>query len=297
MDGQPTSLGIDIGGTGVKLAAIADGKIVWTAKQGYRKPSVDELIRAIGAGLRDRRADFRTIGLCVPGLLDEHHDRVALSVNVPALMEIGLADLVAGALGAAGGDLRVTNDSVASGYDIARSRNLAGRVLVLALGTGVGAAVLDDGVPLMVDNESPGHVGQLDVSIEGFPVVGPDGGSGSLEGYIGAFALRRRYGPDPSAKIQVNDAPLRALIKAIRICHAIYRPHHIVLAGGLGIRLGRLVPALHAKISHGLTRIARAGWTLAVGDSDYHAALGAAQMARDGVSHRVGVVGNRAKSE
>ncbi len=70
------------------------------------------------------------------------------------------------------------------------------------------------------------------------------------------------------------------MAKAIRICHAIYRPHHIVLAGGLGIRLGRVLPALQQLVQLDLTRIARPGWTLSTGSSDFHAACGAARMAQ-----------------
>ena len=54
--------------------------------------------------------------------------------------------------------------------------------------------VLDDGVPLFIEGASPGHLGQVDCSIEGDFVIGPDGGSGSLEGYIGVPALIKRYG-------------------------------------------------------------------------------------------------------
>jgi len=273
------SLGIDIGGTGVKLAALRGGALIGSTKRGYRKPTVNDLVGAIRDGLKGMTTDFSAVGLCVPGLLDERRERVALSVNVPALVHLPLQDLVAQALGRAAPSLCVANDSVASGFDIFAGRQLAGRMLVLALGTGVGAAVLDDGVPLRVDNESPGHVGQLDVSVEGDRVIGPDRGAGSLEGYIGAAALRRRYGSDPSSKIRAHDAPIRALAKALRICHAIYRPHHIVLAGGLGIRLGRVLPDLRKLVQTDLTQVARPDWTLSVGDSDYHAARGAARLA------------------
>jgi predicted NBD/HSP70 family sugar kinase len=133
-----------------------------------------------------------------------------------------------------------------------------------------------------VDDDSPGHFGQVDVSIEGHPVVGPDGGAGSLEGYLSAAALADRYGPEPSAwvsRITADDPPLRALARAVRIAHAIYRPHHVLLAGGIGVRLGHVVAQLRANVDRQLTSIARPGWTLATGDSDFHAAQGAARLA------------------
>jgi glucokinase len=271
-------LGLDIGGGGVKVAALRNGVILWTTKRGYRKPAVDDLVNAIRDALKGRADHFAGVGLCVPGLLDAERKRVTYSVNVPALQEIALDDLVERALGRKPDTILVANDSVATGYDIHATRNLTGRLLVLALGTGVGAAVLDDGVPLKVDGESPGHIGQFDVGVEGNHLIGPDGGAGSLEGYIGAPALRHRYGSNPSSKMRPTDPPIRALAKAIRICHAIYRPHHILLAGGLGIRLGRILPALRQMIAKDLTAIARPNWTLDIGDSDFHAACGAARL-------------------
>jgi hypothetical protein len=133
-----------------------------------------------------------------------------------------------------------------------------------------------------VDGESPGHIGQMDVSVEGHPVIGPDGGAGSLEGYVGAAALAERYGAgnsDPVERIKLGEAPVLALARTIRICHAIYRPQHVCLAGGTGIRMGRLLPDLRARVERDLTRLAREGWTLTTGDHDFHAATGVAKLA------------------
>jgi predicted NBD/HSP70 family sugar kinase len=146
--------------------------------------------------------------------------------------------------------------------------------LALSIGTGVGASVLDDGGKFVhVSGETPGHFGQLDVSLDADPPVGPDGAAGSLEAYVGAGA-RVDW-----ASVRVGDAPARALVRAIRVAHAIYRPTYVALAGGVGIRLGRLVDELRAAADEKLTRVARPGWTLFCGDSDYHAARGAARFA------------------
>ena len=143
---------------------------------------------------------------------------------------------------------------------------------MLAIGAGVGAAVIDDATPLSVDGDSPGHFGQMDVSVEGEPVVGPDGGAGGLEGYLSAGALAARYGAAEGAwvaTIKPSDPPMRALVKAVRIAHAIYRPHHVCLTGGIGNRLAHLLPGLRRAVENELT----------AGDSDFHAAQGAARAA------------------
>jgi glucokinase len=278
---ETESFGVDVGGTSVKVALLAGGKPRWTGQSRfYSKPSADQLRQAIREAVDGREVRAARTGLCVPGLLDEGKEKVLLSVNVPGLMNLPLRDLVRSAVPGAG-EVSVINDAVASATDFARRRGLIGRVLAMALGTGVGMGVLDDGKPLLIEGESPGHIGQVDVDL-GDGTVGPDGGAGGLEGYIGVPALKARYGDDLSAalpKFTAADPPLRALARAIRIAHAIYRPHHVGLIGGIGVRLAPVLATLRALCDNQLTSVARPGWTLACGDDDYHAARGAASLA------------------
>lgn len=273
-------IGIDVGGTSVKVAAIGPrGDVLWAARSDpYARPSARQVAAAIGAAAAGRVVGGVAVGVCVPGILDASRTTVVQSVNLPALNGTRLDALVAEALGpGAAAGVAVTSDAVATALDLQTSRRLQGRLFLLAIGTGVGAAVLDDGTPLRVDGDSPGHFGQVDVSVERHPVVGPDGGAGSLEGYLNGPALA-----DRAQTIGVDDPATKALVRAIRIAHAIYRPHHVCLAGGVGIRLGRLVPALREAVTRDLTNIARADWTLSAGDSDFHAAQGAARLALAG---------------
>ena len=281
------SLGIDIGGTSVKLAALRDGQKLWTGQSPlYSRPTTEQLLGAMRAAAGGREVRAAIAGLCVPGLLDKATRTITLAVNVPGLVGVPLNELVDRAFGnkdgsrGAIGRIQIINDAVAAASDLAAARGLRGRLLALAIGTGVGAAVLDDGVPLMVEGESPGHIGQLDVSIPGADVIGPDGGAGSLEGYLGAPVLRDRYGEGALEKMRIEDPPLQALVRAIRICHAIYRPHHVCLLGGIGTRLTRLLSQIKAAVDSNLTSVARRDWQLTLGDHDFHAALGAARLAR-----------------
>jgi predicted NBD/HSP70 family sugar kinase len=279
------SLGIDVGGSSVKLAAVKDGQRLWTGQSSfYTRPTTAQLIAAIQQAAGGRAVgQIDVAGICVPGLLDRQRRTITLSVNVPGLMGVVLDELVAQALGPIVRRLEIVNDAVATATDVIRARGLRGRVVSLALGTGVGMGVLDDGVPLFIEGASPGHIGQVDVSIENDVPLGPDGGAGSLEGYIGVPALIRRYGSMEAffQKATATDPPLRALARAIRICHAIYRPHHVLLVGGVGIRLRHLLPQLKQLIDTNLTSVARPDWTLSCGEHDFHAALGAARLASE----------------
>jgi len=280
------SLGIDIGGRSVKVAALNETGTLWTCRSDpYDRPDTAGLAGAIAlAAAGGDIAGLTAVGLCVPGLLDAGGQCVTLSANVPGLVGVPLQCLVEEALGARlPRPPQVVSDAYAAAHDIVKRRALAGRVVVLSLGTGVGMSVLDDGVPLAVEGTSPGHVGQIDVSLDADPPIGPDGGAGGLEAYIGAPALERAYGnvPDALAVMAVVDPPIRALVRAIRIIHAIYRPRHIVLAGGIGLGLRRLMPEIQSSTAAGLTSIAQGGWTLTAADHEFHAACGAAALAMD----------------
>lgn len=275
-------LGIDVGGTSVKAVAFDGTRWLWTGQSDfYRTPTAQQLSRAIAQVVDGRVSRLDAVGLCVPGIYDASQRRITLSVNVPSLANLSLDRLVPEALGIAckTGRAEVVNDGFAAASDIQRSRQLKGRLLVLALGTGVGISVLDDGVPLRVDGEGAGQFGQIDVSIAGEDVIGPDGGAGGLEGYIGNAALAKKYGEDVSAALQkfTGDEPaIKALARAIRIAHAIYRPAHIVLCGGLATRLRHVLPALRRQVATNLTSVTRPGWNLDIADDDFHAARGAA---------------------
>jgi len=283
------SLGIDIGGSFVK-AALVDGRATLAESQSarYRRPSPDvlsEAIRGAASATGALARPFDVIGVCSPGVLDDDGVTIRASVNIPALVGVRLDSLIARALDSGGSGPAIFSDAHAGAFDVWSRERKLGRFAGISIGTGVGACVLDSGVPLRVNGNSSGHVGQMDVSVEGAGEevpVGPDGGRGSLEAYLGLPALERRFGHGVEQAIETlapGDVPMRALARAIRILHAIYRPDTIALLGGVGIRLGPVLPALREAITDSLTSLARPGWSLVAGESHYHAAVGAAKLA------------------
>lgn len=288
-----SALGIDIGGTCIKLAlldpASASPPSIFTTAH-YARPSEPQLRAVLQDALRREpfaSANITAIGLCVPGIVDPATCAITVSNNIPGLIGVPLSNLIAAALGKPTPPPIITTDARAAATDFWHSAlsRAPGRLLAISLGTGVGACVLDDGVPLKVTGETPGHFGSIDVTVDepGRPApIGPDGGAGSLESYLGLPALRARFGDSIEsvlASLTIDSIPLRALARALRIAHAIYRPNHIALLGGIGRRLEPRCPALHATVSQNLTRLARPGWTLDSAHSDHHAALGAARLA------------------
>lgn len=275
-----TSLGLDIGGTRVK-AALQNGEEaqVLGKSSPYRRPDTAALTAAIAEVVSGH--EFQTAGLCCPGLLSHDRTMIERSVNVPGLQGVPLTELISNATGRVVTRLRIATDQVAAATDFSYRRKIRGRLFAVSIGTGVGAAVLDVsdehplGVPLRVDGDSPGHFGQLDVTLSRYPPLGPDGGAGSLEAYIGALALQGRK----PQTLFVGHRSVRALIRALRIAHALYRPHHIALLGGIGLRLEHLKDDILAETNRNLTDIARQDWQLHFGDDDHHAARGVARLA------------------
>lgn len=270
-----TRVGIDIGGSSIKLAT-AEG---CATSPRYHHPSRDDLVRTIRELAGD--AGATSVGLCLPGRLGPDGETVGYSANIPTLNGLHAPTLVREALGDV--RVRVLADALAAARGSWDRQPVQGRLLALSLGTGVGAALLDDGEPTGIGRGTHiGHVGQMDVSLAPDAPIGPDGGRGSLEAYIGLPALRQRFGDDAAAALASlpdDDPALRALARAIRVCLVIYTPDHVRLLGGVGIAFAPKLPVLRRLIEDRLSKVVRTGWTLAATDDPYLAALGARSLA------------------
>src|SRR5258706_243378 len=133
------SLGIDIGGTSVKVASVAgDGRVLWTGKsQPFARPDTAQIINAIRQATEGHDTTADAIGLCCPGLLDRSRRVITLSVNVPGLVDVPLDELVARAVGAGRPPAAILSDASAVGYDIFIGRQMTDRLLCLTGGVGI----------------------------------------------------------------------------------------------------------------------------------------------------------------
>ncbi|MBX3321707.1 MAG: ROK family protein [Phycisphaeraceae bacterium] len=279
------ALGIDIGGSSIKLALIDHhAPITIAASDHYNQPSPDQLTAhlARAATRLPIPPDITAIGICLPGIMAPDGIRIERSVNLPALQGTNLPDLIAHVT-TSPAPRRIFTDAHAAAFGYWSEHPLPDRLFALSLGTGVGACVLDNGQQLLVTARSSGHFGQIDVGPCDDPQpIGPDGGHNSLEAYIGLPALHARYGSALAGHLTTltaADPPLRALVRALRIAHAIYRPQHIALLGGLGLQLAPHRDAIKAAVDEHLTCIADPAWSLHTAESSHHAAIGAARLA------------------
>ena len=283
-------LGIDIGGSSVKVALLSKSGEQQTARSSiYERPDREHLRSAIDEAIQSLTADplgVRTIGVCAPGARNAA-GVIVKAVNVPGLEGIDPCTLARDVAPDAQ-TVNAVSDAVAAAHGYWSREQPRGRLLALVLGTGVGAAVLDDGEPQTITGATPGHIGHIDVgpcgrSDDPTPIAA-DGGRGCLEAYVGLHALRARFGA--SAKEQLDrigpdDPMVIALSRAIRVCLALYRPAHVALLGGLGMALRPRIRDIETQVRDGLTSVARDAWTLTCGDSVFDAAIGAAHLGSD----------------
>jgi len=291
--GTVTTLGIDIGGTAIKVALRTDpgsdqaGEPAAGVSAEYARPDRHALIHAITEAVSSlpnaALGQVTGVGLCVPGRRSPDGGSIELAVNVPGLVGYRFADLIGDALGRSA-PFVLLSDAEAATLDVASEHPDASRVLGIAIGTGVGVALVEDGRSVTIGAGGAGHIGQIDVGPIGDghragSVVGPDGGRDSLEAYLGLPALRARFGDalaDRIAALPDDDPAMVALVRAIRIALAIYAPHRVVLLGGVGLALRSRGERIDALVRDGLTGVAPPSWLLAFGNSRFHAARGAA---------------------
>ncbi|MFE9186085.1 ROK family protein [Micromonospora haikouensis] len=298
---------LDVGGTGMKCALVRpDGTTVHTERHptdaGRGPDAVVETILDVAEGLAGKaRADGLdpvALGIAVPGVVDEAAGVAVWSANV-GFRDVPLRDLAAARLGlptALGHDVRVGG--------LAEARLGAGRgtghVLFVAIGTGIAAAHVVDGVAATGAHGAAGEIGHILVR-PGGPRCGC-GRDGCLEAVASASAIARRYaeatgaGPTgtPASAADVADRAaagepaaagvwaeaVEALADGLATGQSLYDVESIVVGGGLAQAGPRLFDPLRAALHERMT-FHRRPRLVAAALGDEAGCLGAALLALD----------------
>jgi polyphosphate glucokinase len=158
------AFGIDFGGSGIKGAPVdlVSGDFAAERERiATPQPSTPEAVARVLVELLDRHpASSGAVGITVPAVV--RHGEVASAANIDESWVGTNADALF--TEATGHDVHVVNDADAAGlaevtYGAARGRR--GLVIVTTLGTGIGSALVHDGV--LVPNSELGHL-----EIEGY---------------------------------------------------------------------------------------------------------------------------------
>lgn len=221
-----TAIGIDIGGGTLRAARVAaDGRIV-AARQAPTPPGgapepllalIDQLVGTLGAA----PGDDHVVGACLPGIRSAD-DVLLRALNLPALEGANIRTLLGERLGRR---VRVATDVNAAGF--AQWREIAdspARFVYLALGTGIGGAVILDGRLVAHTRGGPGHLGHLIVDSHSDAPPCRCGARGCLEAIVGGWAL-------PAAR-PGSGAPRALAVGLLQIAH-LYAPECIAVGGGV----------------------------------------------------------------
>jgi polyphosphate glucokinase len=161
MTSQKHAIGIDIGGTGIKggLVDLSTGELVsdrvkLPTPEGGKPDDIVETTKEIVDRLAQEEPDA-PVGVCFPAIVSHG---VTLSAANVSKDWIGLRseDLFEKALGR---DIHFVNDADAAGYAETRfgaAKGKDGLVIMTTLGTGIGSALIYDGI--LIPNAELGHL-------------------------------------------------------------------------------------------------------------------------------------------
>ena len=261
-------LAVDVGGTNIKCAvfdhnlSILESRTLETPQHDGSGKSVVWVISTLVKELQ-KNHDIRSIGLAVPGTLDEPAGitRWAGNLgwkNVPIVQmlesEVGIPiafkhDVRAGALA----ELR---NGAMKGFD---------NGIFLPIGTGIACAIVLDGEIRSSDGFA-GEIGHVDVNSDRVCVCGK---TGCLEATSSTLAISKAYealngkrkstleivkeiDTDSIAR-KIYDEAISGLVRAAEILATIIAPEVIVLGGGLSMAGPRLISDLREKLDKELT--------------------------------------------
>jgi glucokinase len=183
-------LGIDIGGTNIKIATVSGtGAVTGRGLVETRESegAAHAFVRVHAAARALGPDGVEAVGIGCAGLVDERRGVLTASPNLPAWQGAALARLASKHFSV---PILIQNDATCAAYGESVARGTAGRNLVLiALGTGVGGGIVADGHVVRGVSGFGGEIGHMVVDANG-----PRcrcGSRGCLEAYAGSYGIVR----------------------------------------------------------------------------------------------------------
>jgi glucokinase len=252
--GSVAVVGVDIGGTNIKVALVDPGSRRLVERQSFKTTAArgpEAVVRDLASSLQElnRQAgarEFRIAGVGVgcAGIIDSREGLVLTSPNLPGWVRFPLGPLLAAHLQlpvAVGNDV----DCIGCGeYWLGAGRDL-GDFLGIALGTGVGGCLIIGGKAWTGVGRSAGEVGHMTIEPQGERCL--CGNRGCLETLASASWLVRR------AKEQLRLGRPSSLDAASPLdAETIYRAavDGDRLAGELFVEVGRGLAIAIANVIH-----------------------------------------------
>ncbi|MBF0331503.1 MAG: ROK family protein [Candidatus Omnitrophica bacterium] len=262
-------IGIDVGGTNVKLGLVNGkgdiiGRLSFSTKNVAATPEklTAAICEAAGAILRKDRIPkdmISGVGVGLPGLVDVKNGIVRVLPNIPGWKDVLLRKAMEKKLGLA---VRLENDvnMIALGeWQYGAGKGLTDAMFV-TLGTGVGAGLILNGAIYRGPGFAAGEIGHIPLN-EGGPVCGC-GGWGCFERYVGNQELRqiaaKMFNEPDIALEEIYNKAVEGKKKALKFWDMIgervgnglvgpvnlLNPQAIVVGGGVARSFAFLEPAI-----------------------------------------------------
>lgn len=212
MDSNSYVIGVDLGGTNIRVAAVSPAggilrveRLKTGASEGY-EAVIKRIVSAALAVAKTMDAKPSAVGLAVPGAIDFSKGVVTWSPNFPAWDNVPVARDVSALLG---WPVVIENDgnAAAVGEGWIGSARGVDNFVMMTLGTGVGGGVVLDGRVWRGSTGMAGEVGHIPVR-EGGRMCGC-GKQGCLETYASANGVAR------TARERIGEAKARGLLEIV----------------------------------------------------------------------------------
>jgi glucokinase len=245
-----TFLGVDIGGTNIKIAAVSSGGRVLA--RGLIETRAGEgaasAFRAIHAAARTLAGStgVSAVGIGCAGLVDADRGVLRTSPNLPAWKGAALGRLAKRHFSV---PVTIENDATCAAFGESFVRGARGRNLVaITLGTGVGGGIVVDGNIVRGVSGFGGEIGHMTVDPKG-----PRcrcGSRGCLEAYAGSYgilAAARRAGRARAGRRR-TPATARGVLDAARAGDVVCRRAVREAGEHLGIAIASILDVLNPSV-------------------------------------------------
>jgi len=255
-------IGLDVGGTFLKGARIdGAGRVADRLHQPVAKASPQDMLEQLATAVRTLEAgeSVAGVGIGLPGIVDRAASRVRVSPAVPVLDALPVGEEILSRTG-----LPVFLENDANAAALAEAWLGAGRgaenMLLLTLGTGIGAGLVLGGRVWSGRSGYAGEIGHIQVDPDGVPC--PCGSRGCLETVAGAKGWTRAAEAMIAARgssLKGKDLDQRAIIEAAREGDAVALEVVERAAQALGVGIAAVLDLLNIE------RVVLAGGVAAAG--------------------------------
>jgi glucokinase len=307
----PRAIGIDLGGTQVRAALVADGTVL---RRAAARTDVAGGPRAILAQFRalvdqvcgsDEWATLRGVGVSAPGPLDSETGTILGIPTLPHWTDFPLRDTLSSDLGV---PVIVENDGIAAAFgewQFGAGRGLRHLVYV-TVSTGIGGGVVVDGRLMHGRRGMAGHVGHFRIAAEGPRCA--CGAIGCFEALAAGTALARRaretVGESPDSQLAQRPAAMIEAVDVVAAARAgdrfalsllreeaeclgagftglihLYSPERVIMGGGVSNAFDLLEADIHRIIARDALPPFRDVPVVPAGLGDNSGLVGAAALA------------------